>query len=91
MDGAYREAFYLLALVYKRIGKTDLAADALSRAGAKTVTTGKSTRRGKRKVEALFDRTKSPIGLMTRADRRLAAALRDDALRAFVGIEANRR
>ena len=91
MDGAYREAFYLLALVYKRIGKTDLAADALNRAGAKTVATGRSTPRGKRKVEALFDRTKSPIGLMTRADRRLAAALREDALRAFVGIEANRR
>jgi Tfp pilus assembly protein PilF len=91
MDRNYYEALSLLALVYKRCGKLELAEDALIRAEAKAAAARRSTRKGNRKVGPLFDeQTSTRTGLM-RADRRLAVALRDDALRAFVSIDANRR
>src|SRR6185503_17717921 len=69
MDGGYAEAYYLLAQVYERTGRKELAQQALEKAG--------------RKSENLSQAAKSgALGLITGADKRLAAALREDALRA---------
>jgi tetratricopeptide (TPR) repeat protein len=67
MDGGYAEAFYLLAQAYERTGRKELARQALERAG--------------RKNAHLFQLTKPAArGLMAGADKRLANALREDAL-----------
>ena len=71
MDGAYAEAFYLLAQVYERTGRKELARQALEKAGRKNVN--------------VFQMTKSGTRLMAGADKRLAEALREDALGAFKG------
>jgi len=93
MDHKYREAFYLLGLVYQRTGKTELAEEALSQAASKSLSrtkTRKTQGKATRKREPLFDRGKSGLsGLISGIDRRLATALRDDALRAFRRIEAD--
>ena len=69
MDAGYAEAFYLLAQVYERTGRKELAQQALEKAG--------------RKSENLSQAAKSgALGLITGADKRLAAALREDALTA---------
>ena len=69
MDGGYAEAYYLLAQVYERTGRKELAQQALEKAG--------------RKSENLSQAAKSgALGLITGADKRLAAALREDALMA---------
>jgi tetratricopeptide (TPR) repeat protein len=68
MDGGYSEAFYLLAQAYERTGRKDLARQAMEKAGGKNVN--------------LFQLTK-PSRLMAGADKRLAEALREDALGAF--------
>jgi tetratricopeptide (TPR) repeat protein len=69
MDGGYAEAFSLLAQAYERIGRKELARQALEKAG--------------RKNGNLFQVTKSgALRLMTGADKRLAEALREDALAA---------
>ena len=69
MDAGYAEAFYLLAQVYERTGRKELAQQALEKAG--------------RKGENPFQVTKSgALRLITGADKRLAAALREDALSA---------
>jgi tetratricopeptide (TPR) repeat protein len=62
MDGGYAEAFYLLAQVYERSGRKDLARQALEKANRKGVN--------------LFGARR----LMAGADKRLADALREDAL-----------
>lgn len=71
MDQTYGEAFQLLAAVYKRAGRKSLAAEALEKV--------KET-----PSPSLFS---GPAGrslrLMSGVDRRLAAALKEDALRAF--------
>ena len=67
MDGGYAEAFSLLAQVYERTGRKELARQALEKAGRKNV--------------SLFQMTKSgALRLMSGADKRLAEALREDAL-----------
>jgi tetratricopeptide (TPR) repeat protein len=66
MDAGYAEAFYLLAQVYERTGRKELARQALEKAGRKNVN--------------LFQITKSGTRLMAGADKRLADALRQDAL-----------
>ena len=69
MDAGYAEAFSLLAQVYERMGRKELARQALEKAG--------------RKNGSLFQVTKSgALRLMTGADKRLAEALREDALAA---------
>src|SRR5204863_234093 len=83
MDHKYREAFYLLGLVYQRTGQTELAEDALRRAASKSLSrtkTRKTQGRATRNREPLFDRGKAGLsGLISGIDRRLATALRDDA------------
>jgi tetratricopeptide (TPR) repeat protein len=67
MDAGYAEAFSLLAQAYERTGRKELARQALEKAGRKNV--------------SLFQVTKSGAPrLMTGADKRLAEALREDAL-----------
>jgi tetratricopeptide (TPR) repeat protein len=67
MDAGYAEAFSLLAQAYERTGRKELARQALEKAG--------------RKNASLFQVTKSgALRLMTGADKRLAQALREDAL-----------
>jgi tetratricopeptide (TPR) repeat protein len=69
MDGSYAEAFSLLAQAYERTGRKELARQALEKAG--------------RKNGNLFQGTKSgALRLITGADKRLAEALREDALTA---------
>jgi tetratricopeptide (TPR) repeat protein len=72
MDESYAEAFYLLAQTYERGGQKELAREALKRAGHRAT------------AAPLFQMTKSGYKrLIAGADKRLAAMLRDDALRAF--------
>ena len=66
MDGDYAEAFSLLAQAYERMGRKELARQALERAGRKTVNP--------------FHMTKGATRLMAGAGSRLAEALREDAL-----------
>jgi tetratricopeptide (TPR) repeat protein len=67
MDGGYTEAFSLLAQAYERTGRKELARQALEKAG--------------RKNGSLFQPAKSgTLRLMAGADKRLAEALREDAL-----------
>jgi tetratricopeptide (TPR) repeat protein len=71
MDANYAEAFYLLAQAYERTGRKELAQQALGKART-------------RKNGPLFELTKSGTGrLIANADKRLAEALREDALEAF--------
>ena len=77
MDASYTEAFYLLAQTYERTGRKELARQALERAQ-------QSAAVQIRKGVPLFQETKSRSPrLMAGADKRLADALREDALRAF--------
>lgn len=78
MDKGYAEAFYLLGQAYQRTGRKQLARQALEKAhSART-----------RKNTPLFQITKSgALRLMANADKRLADALREDALGAFKPTE----
>jgi tetratricopeptide (TPR) repeat protein len=67
MDAGYAEAFYLLAQVYERMGRKDLARQALEKADRKGVNLFQLTKSGARR-------------LMAGVDKRLADALREDAL-----------
>src|SRR5215207_11396852 len=66
MDGGYAEAFSLLAQAYERTGKKELARQILEKAGRKNMN--------------VFQITKSGARLIAGADKRLAEALRQDAL-----------
>lgn len=66
MDSHYAEAFYLLAQAYERSGRKELAQRALEKA--------------KRKSVNLFQPTKSGAPRLLAVDKRLANALREDAL-----------
>ena len=68
MDEGYAEAYHLLAQAYERTGRKELARQALEKAGRKNV--------------SLLQITKSGTRLMAGADKRLAQALREDALAA---------
>jgi tetratricopeptide (TPR) repeat protein len=67
MDKGYAEAFYLLAQAYERTGRKELARQALEKADRKGVSLFQATKSGARR-------------LMSGADKRLADALREDAL-----------
>ena len=67
MDAGYAEAFYLLAQAYERTGRKELAQQALEKADRKSVSLFQATKSGARR-------------LMTGTDKRLADALREDAL-----------
>jgi len=72
MDESYSQAYYLLAQIYERTGRKELARQALKRAGD----------RGP--AVPLFQISKSGFRrLIAGADKRLADVLRDDALRGF--------
>ena len=66
MDENYAEAFHLLAQAYERTGRKELARQALQKAGRKNVN--------------LLQITKAGTRLIAGADKRLATALREDAL-----------
>ena len=71
MDAGYTEAFYVLALAYERTGRTELAEQALEKASSART----------RKTVSIFPVTKSGAPrLIAGADKRLADALREDAL-----------
>lgn len=90
MDEGYTEAFYLLAQTYERTGRKELARQALENAGPAASGAGGGEQvlpataiRGRRSTP-LFQVTKSGTRrLMAGVDKRLAEALREDALRAF--------
>lgn len=82
MDSNYHEAFYLLGLVYQRNGNADLADEAFARAASEKPSSA-SGNRATRKVPMLFPNTGRSQKLMTGNHKRLAAVLRDDALRVF--------
>jgi tetratricopeptide (TPR) repeat protein len=90
IDGNYYEALFLLALVYKRTGKAELAADTLIRAQSKASSVRKASRKGGAKIGLLFDEKTSRLSGLMGANRRLATLLKDDALRAFHPIHVNR-
>jgi len=74
MDAGYAEAFYLLGQAYERTGRKELARQALEKANSART----------RKNTPLFQATKSgALRLMANADKRLAEALREDALGAY--------
>jgi len=70
MDGGYAEAYYLLAQAYERTGRKELAKQALEKANRKGVNLFQLTKTGSRR-------------LIAGADKRLAEALREDALAAL--------
>ena len=77
MDAGYTEAFYLLARAYERTGRTELAQQALEKASSAR----------NRKTVSIFPVTKSGAPrLIAGADKRLADALREDAL----GVKSQR-
>lgn len=77
MDAGYAEAFYLLAQAYERTGRKDLARQAFEKAR-------------RRKNSSPFQLTKAGSGrLIANADKRLAEALREDALGAFNETRSN--
>ena len=83
MDSSYTEAFYLLAQVYERMGRTELAEQALARVSGPSDLSIISPARTRKSVQ-LFRGTKSgPPRLMAGIDKRIADALREDALQAF--------
>jgi tetratricopeptide (TPR) repeat protein len=88
LDSAYTEALRLLALVYKRLGKHELA-----RASSEKAAGIDDSQRGKKKparddVPLESSPFKVWLGkhkrLLTGGDPRLAEAMREDALKAFV-------
>jgi tetratricopeptide (TPR) repeat protein len=91
MDAGYTEAFYLLAQAYERMGRKELAQQALATASGQTagsisehdpLSTSAPTR--VRKSAPLFHGRKTGTPrLMAGVDKRLADALREDALQAF--------
>jgi tetratricopeptide (TPR) repeat protein len=91
MDSGYTEAFYLLAEVYERMGRTELAQQVLRQAaGSMAIPISEEEEAAPdpqarvRKTVPLFHVKRSgTLRLMTGVDKRLANALREDALRAF--------
>ena len=93
LDGKYQQAYYLLALVYQRVGKDELVEETLSRCGAvsRTRKLSSSPIGATNKSVSSFETKSLTIGLITGADGRLASALREDALRAFMQTGQNSR
>lgn len=88
MDGGYGEAFYVLGLVSERAGEKDLAREYFEKAGAVEFDRATSSPRKKQQnprhtMAPLFRLSPaSSRRLITGGDRRLAEALRQDALSA---------
>jgi tetratricopeptide (TPR) repeat protein len=88
IDSAYGEAWHLLGLVYQRLGKHELVRTAFERAAS--IADSQRVTRGSPRADAPAGPSpfRGWLGrhkrLLTGGDRRLAAALREDALRAFV-------
>jgi len=90
MDAGYGEALHLLGLVYQRSGNLDLARPAFEKA---EIARSLSSARFGAKNRARTDRLRHSLvesgstkgkRLMTGGDLRLARALREDALKAFI-------
>ena len=89
MDSGYSEAFYILSQVYERMGRNELAQQALKKASGSVglhvdehVSSSGPSRI--RKTAPLFQQKKSGTPrLMAGVDKRIAEALREDALGAF--------
>jgi tetratricopeptide (TPR) repeat protein len=91
LDGSYSEAFYLLGLLYQRSEQELPARDAFEKAAAaEKLNTPTSKRRlvDDMAVAPLF-RASNSTKLITGSDRRIAAALREDALSAFAKSDSN--
>jgi hypothetical protein len=88
MDEDYGEAFYVLGLISERAGQKELAAEYFEKAGpgafVRKTTPARSKRQNGTAVPApLFSSSPSNSRkLITGGDRRLAEALREDALSA---------
>jgi hypothetical protein len=87
MDEEYGEAFYVLGLISERAGQPKLAAEYFEKSGAgkfiRSSLSGTSKRQhsGQEGIAPLFRATTSRSRrLITGGDRRLAEALREDAL-----------
>ncbi len=91
MDDGYTEAFYLLAQVYERMGRKELAEETLQKASnpvALGITEQEpasptSSPRVLKTVRLFHVRKSGTLRLMAGVDKRLADALREDALQAF--------
>jgi hypothetical protein len=88
MDETYGEAFYVLGLIAERAGEKELAEEYFEKAGRRAMvrkpTPARSKRQNSGAVAAPLFRS-SPANfrrLITGGDRRLAEALRQDALSA---------
>lgn len=91
LDGSYSEAFYLLGLVYQRSEHEMHAKEAFEKAAAaEKLNTPSSKRRlaDDPAIAPLF-RASNSNKLITGNDRRIAAALREDALSAFAEGDTN--
>ena len=84
LDAAYGEAFHLLGLVYKRTGDVESARFAFERAGVVAKLSPPKTRVPKGEPTLFRTGTGKRKRLLTGGDLRLAKALREDALKAFV-------
>jgi tetratricopeptide (TPR) repeat protein len=84
MDARYAEAFYLLAQVYDRMGRKELAEQALQKASVPPAPALGDPELRVRKTASLFHPRKSGTPrLLAGADKRILEALREDALQAF--------
>jgi hypothetical protein len=86
MDAGYTEAFDVLSQTYERMGRTELAQQALQKAaGSLVVPVDEQVSSPRvRKTAPLFQQKKTgTLRLMAGVDKRIADALREDALRAF--------
>jgi tetratricopeptide (TPR) repeat protein len=98
LDQDYGEASYVLGLVPDRAGQRKQATEYFEKAGAQVFPrTGRAVKRKKQSggdiaVAPLFQRSpESSRGLITGGDRRLAEALRQDALSAFNSTDVGSR
>jgi tetratricopeptide (TPR) repeat protein len=92
MDAGYGEALYLLGLTYQRLGQENLAREAFERVGKLEPLKNAASRRAAREhpeIAPLFQmQPANSRRIITGSDRRLAEALRRDALAAFTVSES---
>jgi tetratricopeptide (TPR) repeat protein len=97
MDEDYGEAFYVLGLISERAGRKELADEYFAKAGSGTdgkpyiSAKNKRHRNGDAFEAPLFRPSGSSRKLITGGDRRLAEALRQDALNAYDTADYERR
>lgn len=91
MDAGYGEALYLLGLTYQRLGQENLAREAFERVGKLEPLKNAASKRAAREhpeTAPLFQmQPANSRRIITGSDRRLAEALRRDALAAFTVSE----